>query len=273
MSANTADVVRFRALHARDRVLVLPNVWDAASAAIARSLGAEAIATTSAGVSWGGGYPDGNAVPPFVRTAAIAGVKRAAGDLPVSMDFEEGYSADPDEVAEFVSDLRGIGVAGINLEDGNADPALLEAKIRAIKSRLQRDADDIFVNARTDVYLQGDLEGEEALRETIERIRGYAAAGADGIFVPLVIDPQAISEIAASVERPLNVLAVPGVPPAGELSRLGVRRLSAGGRLFERVYGVYREAARAFLERGDGRDLVTASNIGYAEMNRLFAAT
>src|SRR5579863_948734 len=142
------DVRAFRALHARDRLLVLPNAWDAATAAIARGLGAQAIITTSAGVAWACGYPDGDALPRDERIFAIRNIKRAAGDLPVSVDFESGYSSDPEAVAAAIKELRALGVAGINLEDGGADPEVLEQKILAIKRALKSANEDIFINAR-----------------------------------------------------------------------------------------------------------------------------
>lgn len=264
------DVQAFRALHARDRLLVLPNAWDAATAAMARELGAEAIITTSAGVAWACGYPDGDALPHDERVFAIRNVKRAAGNLPVSVDFESGFSSDPNVVATSVGELRRLGVAGINLEDGGADPRVLEQKIVAIKRALKVANEDIFINARTDVYLERKLVGEAAVRESIERARRYAAAGADGIFVPALSKPEEISAIAAAIALPLNLMAVPGLPSARELFQLGARRLSAGSALAELGYGVARQAARSLLEQGGVDVLFSPQSVDYGEMNALF---
>lgn len=269
----TASVQAFRALHQRTQVLVLPNAWDAASAAIARAIGAEAIATTSAGVAWACGYPDGDVLPHDERLFAIRAVVRVAADLPVSVDFESGYSNDPQAVAALVCKLRSLGVAGINLEDGDGSAELLERKISAIKRELQSSGDDIFINARTDVYLREIATGAAALREAAERARRYEAAGADGIFVPMVSEARDIAEVAAATALPLNVLPVPGLPPAGELYALGVRRLSAGGRLAECAYGAARDAARAFLQTGNSATLYAQKSTTYAEMNELFTST
>ncbi len=250
------DVRRFRALHHRDRVLCLSNVWDAASAALVRAGGAEAIATTSAGVAWAWGYPDGDAIPPEERTAAIRAIRRAAGSLPLSVDFESGYSGDPDAVAALVCELRSLGVAGINLEDGDGTPELLERKIVAIKRALHDAGDDIFVNARTDGFLHEPDGGERVRRETIERARRYEAAGADGIFVPLVREPADIEAIVKATPLPLNVLATAGLPSQERLYAQGARRFSAGSSIALKAYA----AASPSPER-----------VTYGFMNALFS--
>src|ERR1700694_5883366 len=114
-----SNLKTFRDLHAGDRVLLLPNAWDAASADLARSVGAPAIATTSAGLAWSCGYPDGDALPRENLLFAVGAVCRAARGIPVSADIEGGYSDDADEVADLVIALRGLGVVGLNLEDGD----------------------------------------------------------------------------------------------------------------------------------------------------------
>ena len=160
----------FRDLHAGDRVLLLPTAWDAASAALARSVGAKAIATTSAGLAWSCGYPDGDMLPRPNQLFAVAAICRAARDIPVSADIEGGYSDNPDDVADLVVALRGLGVVGLNIEDGESTPASLVAKIEAVKRRLRSLGDDIFINARTDVFLRDLATGVAAVRETIARL-------------------------------------------------------------------------------------------------------
>src|SRR5579863_4789024 len=202
----------FRALHHRERVLFLPNVWDAASAALFAQAGAEAIATTSAAVAWARGYADGGALPREELVSALRSVCRAAGELPVSADIEHGYSDDPARVASLVVELTEIGVAGINLEDGGGPPDLLAAKIVAVKRAVRAKNRDVFVNARADVYLRGLAEGDAAIRETIARAMIYERAGADGFYPIAVTDTKAISEIAHATKLALNVLADRSLP-------------------------------------------------------------
>lgn len=254
----------FRTLHAGDTVLMLPNAWDGASAALARSAGAKAIATSSAGVAWSCGYADGNELPHDQLVFAVAAICRVVGNLPVSVDFEAGYSADPAAVAAFVCELRALGVAGINLEDGTDPPELLAKKIAAIKN-----ATDVFINARTDVYLHSLAEGEAAQSMAVERGKRYAQAGADGFFVPAVEDRETIRHIAGSVALPLNVLAVPGLP-FGSLYELGVRRLSAGSLIAKVAFGMTRNAAQAFLHADQVPSLFAKDGVEYSDMNALF---
>ena len=142
------------------------------------------------------------------------------------------------------------GAVGVNLEDGAESPDLLCAKIEAAKTAATRAGVDLFVNARTDVYLRGLVPAERAVAESIERGRRYQAAGCDGLFVPKVADAAAIRAIAAATPLPLNVLVVPGLAPIAELQRLGVRRVSAGSAIAQAAYGVARRAAAQFLDEG-----------------------
>ena len=262
-----------RALHAGERVLLLPNAWDAASAALFAAAGATAVATTSAGLAWSCGYPDGDALPRASLLFALRAICRVSGSLPVSADVESGFSDDPEAVADLVGELSAFGVAGINLEDGGADPDVLSAKIGAIKRSAAARGDDVFVNARTDVYLRELASGEAAVREVVARARRYAAAGADGIFVPGLAEPREIAAIARAVELPLNVMALPQLPSSRELYALGVRRLSAGDALAARAYGVAQSVAAAFLTGGDAAVLFSEPAVDYASTNALLAGT
>jgi 2-methylisocitrate lyase-like PEP mutase family enzyme len=259
----------FRALHAQPRILILPNVWDAASAALFRAAGAHAIATTSAGLAWSCGYPDGDVLPTAVLLSAVDRIRRISIGIPLSVDVEAGYSDDPNEATQLVERLIDAGVAGINLEDEGGDPSALAAKIEGI-ARLRQDGKDIFVNARADVYLRELAHGDEAVRETIARGLTYASAGADGLFVPGLSEPEAIAAIAGSCPIPLSVFAVPSLPDANELFRLGVRRLSAGESLAALAYGSAREAAVAFLRNGSSKAVLSTHNVDYDQTNALF---
>lgn len=259
-----------RALHAGDRVLILPNVWDALSTALFAAAGARAIATTSAGVAWACGYPDGDALPRADLLFVLRGVLRAAGTLPVTADVESGYSDDPSAVAALALELRALGIAGINLEDGVGAAELLAAKIAAVKTALRRAGGDLFVNARADVYLRELANGEDAVRETIARAQTYAAAGADAIFVP-ALPTDAIARVADAVSLPLALFAMAELPAADRLYELGVRRLSAGPALTELAYGVARRAAETFARDGDAARLASAASLDFGATNELMS--
>lgn len=257
----------FRRLHAPGELLVLPNAWDAASARLIEDCGAPAIATTSAGVAWALGHPDGNALPPDVLVPAVAAIARVIR-VPLSVDVEAGYSDDPLRVATLVAAVREAGGAGVNLEDGPGTSDLLCAKIAAVKRAV---GDDVFVNARTDVYLRSLVSPAEAVGATIERGRRYLAAGADGLFVPYVQTPADMRAIADAIApAPLNVMAVPALPDAAALRAAGVRRLSAGSALASAALGAVRRLATAFL--ADGRsDPLFAEPVAYGAMNALLS--
>ena len=254
----------FHRLHAPGELLILPNAWDAGSARIIESCGAPAIATTSAGVAWALGYPDGNALPPPMLTRTIEAIVRVI-DVPLTVDSEGGYSDDPIEVGENVAAFANAGAVGVNIEDGRNSPDLLCAKIEEIKKRVP----DLFVNARVDVLLRKLVSRENVVDEIAARVRRYRDAGADGIFVPMIAD---VGDIRAVVERidpmPLNAMAIPALPPAAELRRLGVRRLSAGVGIARSVLGLIKELATPFLQEGDSAKLL--ERVDSSNFNAMF---
>jgi 2-methylisocitrate lyase-like PEP mutase family enzyme len=270
VNTNAPDAfATFSALHAGARVLVLANAWDAASAALFAAAGAKAIATSSAGLAWSCGYADGNALPRASLLTAVRSVCAVVPDVPVTVDLESGYGDEPNAVASLVAQLYDLGVAGINIEDGSGTPDLLVAKIAAVKQRIRNAGGDIFINARTDVFLRELALDEEAVRETISRATRYARAGADGVFVPELKESEAIRSVASAVALPLNLMAVPGLPPAADLYALGVRRLSAGASLAKLAYGTALDAAQAFLRDGDSGVLFSKRSVDYGETNAL----
>lgn len=254
----------FHDLH-RSGLLILPNAWDAGSAAIMRSLGARAIATTSAGCAWALGWPDGDALPPERAIQMCADVARAAGGLPISVDFEGGYSDDPAEVAATAKRLVAAGAAGINIEDAGGSAEALAAKVAAIRAAV---GPDLFINARCDLWLAGVGAPEGRLAEATRRAALYAEAGADGFFAPGLTEPETIRALTGAVALPVNLLAMPGLPAAVDLERLGVRRLSAGSGITSAVYGRARTLARGFLTDGAYGPLGDDA-IGWGEMNAL----
>lgn len=252
------------AVHAETPLLLVANVWDAASARRVAAAGARLIATTSAAVAWANGYADGQSMPPQRLFDCVERVV-AAVDLPVSVDVEGGYSDDPEVVAAFVERLAGTGVSGINLEDGSSPPELLAGKISAIRARAG--CADVFVNARTDVYLRGLVEPEVRVEETIRRGQRYADAGADGLFVPGLAEPDTIGQVVSAVPLPLNLMALPGLPAADRLAALGVRRLSTGPWLAQHAYAALQRAAEDFFGTGS-IDALASQALSFAEMDR-----
>lgn len=217
----------FRRLHHRgadEGPLLLPNAWDHATAAALYRRGFPAVATSSLGVAAAAGLPDGSGAARSHTLALGMGIARLP--VPVSVDIEGGFSDDPSEVALLASQLAEAGVAGVNLEDGRADGTLTgterhAAKIRAVKAA----APELFVNARTDAYWLGtDATPGGCLR----RCAAYVAAGADGVFVPGLVELGEIAAVARELPVPLNVLHSPGLASARRLSDAGVSRVSLG---------------------------------------------
>jgi 2-methylisocitrate lyase-like PEP mutase family enzyme len=267
MHDSTHDrAARFRALHAGPALLVLPNAWDAGSARVIEQAGAPAIATSSAAVAWTRGYPDGQALPLDALVAAVRDIARIV-DVPVSADIEAAYAGDAASAAATVARVIDAGAVGINVEDGRDTPDLLCAKIERIRTAARQAGVELWVNARTDVYLRGLVPPAAAHGETVARARRYRDAGADSLFVPGLCEEQSIARMVVDVALPLNVLAWPGLPPGATLERLGVRRLSAGTGIALAAHARTYEAARAFLGlEPDG------AAMGTADLNGLMRA-
>ena len=260
----------FRNLHQGPKALLLPNAWDAVTARLIESLGAKAIATTSAGLAWSQGYPDGNALPADNLIAAIRAMARVIR-VPLTVDIEGGYSDDPSAVAGLVDRIQGVGVVGINIEDGAGSVDLLCKKIAAVRDHAARSGRDLFINVRTDVYLRGIASGEAAIAEAVSRFSRYRASGGDGLFVPGLYAPDAMARIATAIApMPLNVMAVPKLPSIDALERSGVRRLSAGCSVAQAALGRTSRLVSGFLA-GSIAELFDES-ADYGTLNRLFEA-
>ena len=247
----------FHGLHQGPEVLVLANVWDAASAATVADVGAKALATSSAAVAWAHGYADGDILPVETTCAMVAEIVRIT-DLPVTCDFEGGFTDDLGELGDNITRVIEAGAVGINFEDGSRDPDLHARKIAVAREAAGKAGVNLFINARTDVYLRRLAEGDAAEGEAIRRGRLYADAGASGIFVPGAAEPELIRRLAAALPLPLNIMAWPGVPDAKTLADLGARRLSAGGGTFRVAFAALAKASAAFLATGDVNGLGAA---------------
>jgi 2-methylisocitrate lyase-like PEP mutase family enzyme len=241
----------FAALHAGPGVLILPNAWDAGSARVIEVAGAKAIATSSAAVAWAHGYPDGEALPFDVLLGTVREIARVVS-VPTSADIETAYARDGAEAIETVARVREAGAHGINIEDGTGSPDVLAAKIERIKARL---GGEVWINARTDVYLHNLASGEAAYDETVRRAALYRNAGADSIFVPFAAADALLVRLVAAIKAPINVLAVAGLPPAARLEEIGIRRLSAGSGLAKASINHTFALTRDFLAGGRSEPL------------------
>jgi 2-methylisocitrate lyase-like PEP mutase family enzyme len=255
MPARPNDAETFHALHCD--FLILPNAWDAASAAIVERAGAKAIATSSAAVAWAHGFADGHDVPVAKLAVAVEEIVRVVG-VPVSCDAEAGYADDAAAVGENVTVLIGAGAVGINLEDGKQPHELHLRKIEAARSAAERAGVKLYINARTDVFLKRLAPLEQVVEETIRRARAMKEAGASGLFAPLAMKREDIRALVGAVDMPLNLMAWTGMPDATALKALGVKRLSAATGLFHAAALVVKQSAEAFLATGDSGALVAA---------------
>ncbi|MBB4699207.1 isocitrate lyase/PEP mutase family protein [Sphaerisporangium siamense] len=227
--AIAAKRARLRELHVPGRPLVLPNIWDAASARTVAAAGFPAVATSSAAVAAVLGYEDGEATPAAEALAQVARVA-AAVPLPVTADMERGYGFAP---AEFAERIAAAGVAGVNLED--SDPrtgAMVEVaeQIRFLAA-VRAAGTGLVINARVDSFVHGTGTPEERLADAVARGRAYLEAGADCVYPILVSDTETIRALVTGVGGPVNILYRPGVPSIAELASLGVARVSFGGGL------------------------------------------
>ncbi|WP_431932074.1 isocitrate lyase/PEP mutase family protein [Nonomuraea jabiensis] len=263
----------FRALSA-EPVLVLPNAWDAASAAVIAAAGAAAIATTSGGVSWSLGHGDGQRLSREEMARAARRIVDSV-DVPVTVDVEGGYGPGPADVAATVRAVVEAGAVGVNLEDSTAvggplfDVAGQGARLRAAReAAAAAGLPELFVNARTDVFLFGIGAPEGRLGEVLERAEAYAEAGADGIFVPGLLDLDALKTLCAASPLPVNAMAVAGGPSVTELARAGVRRVSLGTALAQAAYAATRRAAAELLTTG-GLTALDGS-LDFSELDVLF---
>lgn len=221
------NVDHFRKLHVPGEPLLMPNAWDVASAACLAAVGFEAIGTSSAAVAATFGAPDGGAEPSrmYDTAAAIAGAVAA----PVSADFENGYAASGDSVADLVERSVAAGLAGISLEDWPRDrdePAYeLAEATRRIRTAAETAAGRLVLTARADARMR---DPNADLDELIGRLVAYEDAGADVLFAPIVTDPSELGRVLAAITRPLSVMWLPGAPSPAELADLGVARVSLG---------------------------------------------
>jgi 2-methylisocitrate lyase-like PEP mutase family enzyme len=249
VSADLAD--RFRALHDGDRPLLMPNPWDRGSAMLLESIGFEALATTSSGFAATLGRLDGT----VTRDEAIAHAAEIveAVDVPVSADLENGFVDDPSDVAETVRLAIDAGLAGCSIEDFSGresdtiyDAGLAAERVAAAAEVAHSGSRKLVLTARSENH----IHGRDDLADTIARLRSFQEAGADVLFAPGVRELDDIRQLVSSVDLPVNVLVLPGMPSVSELGDAGVSRISVGGAFAFAAYGAATTAGRELLESG-----------------------
>ena len=227
-----AKAEAFRQMHDRSRILLLPNAWEAASARIFEAAGFSAVATTSAGVAYTAGYPDGEVIPRDDMVTIVRWIARSV-QVPVTADIESGFGGSPREVGDTVRMVIEAGAVGINLEDTIHgaerqlyDLPLAVERVCAARAAAEAAGVPIVINGRTDVFLLGIGEKASRFEHAVQRLNAYREAGADCLYPMGYLDSQTIAALVKEVDGPINVMGVPGMPPVAELQRLGVARVS-----------------------------------------------
>jgi 2-methylisocitrate lyase-like PEP mutase family enzyme len=254
----TEKARRFAELHVVGAPLVLYNAWDAGSAKSIADAGAKAIATSSWSVAAAQGYGDGEALPIEFAEQIVRRIAATVA-LPVTVDFEGGYSEDDGELAANISRLIDLGVIGVNFEDRIVKGSGLYSieqqarRIAAIRRAAQKKGIDLFINARTDVFFESE-DANSAVDEALERAKAYAAAGASGFFVPGLLDDALIGRVSKTVALPVNVMVMDGVPSNKRLTDLGVARISYGPIPYIRAMsGLLQQASATLLDGSESR--------------------
>ncbi len=257
----------FRELHHQPEPFILPNVWDAGGAYLAQKMGFKAIATTSAGIAFSNGLPDGSVIDPkliFETVAKIVGVV----DLPVTADIESGYG----DISGSIKCLKKMGVVGANIEDLGGDQLLsFDDAVSAIVEAKKTAGADFILNARTDTYLTNQ---PNALEMAIERGQAFVEAGADCIFVPGAKNKSDIATLVCEINAPINIVAgLKGEQlTLDEYNRLGVKRVSTGGSLMRRCFATLENALQEIQGQGTfeySRDAIPDATINELFRNRI----
>ncbi len=259
-------------LHTSGPLLVLPNAWDAGSARIFVEAGFPALATTSAGIAFSLGYPDGEKISRAEMLEAVARITQRVS-VPVTADMEAGFGRAPAAVAETARGVLAAGAVGMNLED-SIEERLLDFDLAVARVAAAREAATtagvaLVLNARTDAFQRGALPPERQFAEAVRRGNAYRDAGADCVFVPFVGDSATIERLVKEIAAPLNILGAPDAPSLKALEALGVRRVTFGSAPMRATLGLVRRMAREWKEKGTYGTL-GAYGIPYAELQQLF---
>jgi 2-methylisocitrate lyase-like PEP mutase family enzyme len=270
-----AKAIAFRSMHAGPKILLLPNVWDVASARVFEQAGFGAIATTSAGIAFTLGYPDGQRISREQMLEVVARIA-AAVKVPVTADVEAGYGDHPEDAARTARGVIEAGAVGMNLEDGTDDPhhplvdlPLQLEKIAAVQEGARATGVPIVLNARTDVYLLQVGDPEKRYDEALRRLAAFRDAGAGCVFAPGVRDADTIGRLVPDLRCPVNILAGPGSPSVSELERLGVARVSLGSAPMRATLGLVQRMADELRRSGTYGTLEGAPS--HADVNRMMS--
>jgi len=270
-----AKAMAFRAMHRSGKILVLPNAWDVASARVFEEAGYGAMATTSAGVAFSLGYPDGQKLSRVEMLARVGRIARAV-KVPLTADVESGYGPGPEDAARTAREVIEAGAVGMNLEDVSEDPSkpLVELplqleKIRAVREAALKTGVLLVLNARTDVYLAEVGAAESRYDETLRRVVAFRDAGADCVFVPGLRDVETIGRLVRDVKCPINILVGPGWPMIAELESLGVARVTVGSAVMRATLGLVQRIAVEL--RTSGTYGALEGGIPYADVNRMLS--
>ncbi|HJT71027.1 MAG TPA: isocitrate lyase/phosphoenolpyruvate mutase family protein [Terriglobales bacterium] len=273
ISAQAAKAETLRQLHRGPKLLVLLNAWDVASARIFEETGAPAIATTSAGIAFSLGYPDGEKIPREEMASAVARIASKVR-IPVSADMEAGYGPRPEDAALTAKVVIEAGAVGMNLEDGTgnskkplADLSLQLEKIPAVIETGRKAGVPLVLNARTDIYLRQVGAPETRFEEALRRLNAFRDAGADCLFIPGVRDLPTIERFVRELRHPINILAGPGSPSISELQNAGVARVTIGSGAMRATLGLTNRIARELFTSGTYANLEGA--VAGTEVNRM----
>jgi 2-methylisocitrate lyase-like PEP mutase family enzyme len=261
---------KFRAMHHGRRILLLPNAWDVASARVFEEAGFGALATTSAGVAFTLGFPDGQRIS---RDEMLGVVRRIATAVrvPVTADVEAGYGNRPEDTARTAIDVSEAGAVGMNLEDATGDPRKplfdLTLQVERVKAVREAARELVVLNARTDVYLLQVETPETRYDAALKRLAVYRDAGADCVFVPGLQDVATIARLVKDLGCPVNILVGPGAPAVAELEKIGVARVTVGSGAMRATMGLARRIAEEL--KGAGTYSALEGAISYADLNRM----
>jgi 2-methylisocitrate lyase-like PEP mutase family enzyme len=263
----------FRDLHRGPKILVLPNAWDVASARILENAGVAAIATTSAGVAFTLGYPDGQKISRQEMLSVVARIA-AKVKIPVTADVEAGYGNRPEDAALTARAVIEAGAVGLNLEDRTDDRRLVDLslqleKIAAVRETSRMMGFPLVLNARTDVYLLELGKAESRFAEALNRLIAFREAGADCLFAPGIRDLEVISRLVRELQHPVNILAGPGSPSIPELQSASVARVSLGSSTMRATLGLVQRMAQELQTTGTYNSLEGAPS--HTEINKLLS--
>lgn len=258
MTSQHEQALTFTTLHIKGDPLIIFNVWDAGTAKALAAVGPKAIATGSWAVSDAHGYTDGEKIP---LELVLANLERivASVDIPVSLDFESGYGQTPEAVKSTVAQVIAAGAIGINFEDQDIEADVLysvadqSARIAAIREAADEAGVPLFINARTDIFLNNapETHSDAHLEEAIVRASAYQTAGASGFFAPGLADAEKIRTLCEQVAVPVNILVRPTTPSLKEMAALGVARISFGSGSYRVAMKAFTDAARAAVAMED----------------------